>query len=335
MRIVAAVTVPSTEWIRHLPKAEIHVHLEGCLAFDGMPAASEFADLSAFLEYLDRACALVDTAEAAERVAYDAAARIGAAGTRYADVIFNPSHWPAWHDRLDAFVAALDRGFAAAEADGFPPVSLCVSIGRHQSAAEACELATWAAGARGARLVGLSIDGNEAASGRTGPRFAEAFAIAADRGLRRAVHAGESSGPEGVRDAIEQLRAERIDHGVRAVEDPALVADLAARGITLAVCPTSNLTFGLATAMATHPIEALRRAGVAVCVNTDDPVLFATDLVSEYTRCAQAFAWDRAVVAALARTSITGSFAPAELVQRLLAELDAYLGATAPAETQP
>ncbi|WP_407926628.1 adenosine deaminase family protein, partial [Caenimonas soli] len=116
--------------------------------------------------------------------------------------------------------------------------------------------------------MALSIDGNEAAAGRTGPRFAEAFRRAGGAGLRRTVHAGESSGPEGVRDAIELLGADRIDHGVRAIEDPGLVELLVDRQIPLGICPTSNLTLGVYPSIEDHPIDRLRRAGVAVSINT-------------------------------------------------------------------
>ncbi len=108
------------------------------------------------------------------------------------------------------------------------------------------------------RVVALSIDGNEAAAGRTGPRFAEAFRKAGSAGLKRTVHAGESSGPEGVRDAIELLGADRIDHGVRAIEDESVVALLAARGIPLGVCPTSNLVLKVYPSMEDHSINRLK-----------------------------------------------------------------------------
>src|SRR5206468_8321790 len=117
----------------------------------------------------------------------------------------------------------------------------------------------------------------------------DAFRRAAEGGLRRTAHAGESSGPEGVRDAVEILGAERIDHGVRAVDDGALVRELAARGVPLDICPGSNVTLGLYPDLESHPIEALRRAGVPVSVNTDDPALLRTDLVDEYARAARVF----------------------------------------------
>jgi len=167
----------------------------------------------------------------------------------------------------------------------------------------------------------LSIDGNEAAAGRTGPRFAEAFRRAGAAGLRRTVHAGESSGPEGVRDAIELLGADRIDHGVRAIEDPELVALLADRRIPLGVCPTSNLKLGVYDAIEAHPVDWLRRAGVAVSLNTDDPVLLGASLEGEYALCSQAFGWSDDDLRALARHSIDASFADADVKAGLLEAL--------------
>ena len=167
------------------------------------------------------------------------------------------------------------------------------------------------------RVVALSIDGNEAAAGRTGPRFAEAFRRAGAAGLKRTVHAGESSGPEGVRDAIELLGADRIDHGVRAIEDPSVVALLVDRRIALGVCPTSNLKLGVAPSIDQHPIERLRHAGVAVSVNTDDPALLDTSLVHEYALCRDTFEWSDDDLWSVARTSIDASFANDDVKTRL------------------
>ena len=167
------------------------------------------------------------------------------------------------------------------------------------------------------RVVALSIDGNEAAAGRTGPRFAEAFRRAGAAGLKRTVHAGESSGPEGVRDAIELLGADRIDHGVRAIEDPSVVALLVDKRIALGVCPTSNLKLGVVPAIEQHPIERLRHAGVAVSVNTDDPALLDTSLEQEYALCRDTFEWSDDDVWSVARTSIDASFANDDVKTRL------------------
>jgi adenosine deaminase len=328
------------QYIRRLPKAEVHVHLEGCfepadlerLARESgetlpRPADQLFdvtgLDLTAFLEVLDWSCGLVRTSEQLARAAYNVAAREASAGVGYADVIVNPTHWSAWRERLDAFVDALDAGFVQAEADGLPRVGLCISLLRQQTSSEALELVGWLIERRHPRVVALSIDGNEAAAGRTGPRFAEAFHRAAQAGLHRTVHAGESSGPEGVRDALELLHAERIDHGVRAIEDPDLVAELIDRRIPLNVCPGSNVQLGRYPDRASHPLDALRLAGVPVTINTDDPALMHHSLVSEYAASAQTYGWDHAVLRQLARTSIEASFCDADLRRRLFGALDA------------
>jgi adenosine deaminase len=319
-----------------LPKAEVHVHLEGSLAIDEVVALANaskvplprsrdkllsFSGLTEFLHFLDWMCGLYKTADQVADAAYSFARRMGRSGALYADMIVNPTHWPRWRRDLTGFIAALDRGLSAAEHDGLPPIGLCISLLRQQTADEAIELVEALAVIRNPRVVALSIDGNEKLAGRTGPRFADAFRRAGALGLKRTVHAGESSGPEGVRDAIVYLGADRIDHGVRAIEDQDLVHLLADRQIPLGVCPTSNVTLGLYKSMEDHPIERLRRAGVPVSVNTDDPVLLEVDLPTEYERCATAFGWDRETCRSIAATSISASFATADAKARLAAKL--------------
>jgi adenosine deaminase len=260
----------------------------------------------------------------AAELGYGYSQRLAADGAGYADLIVNPTHWPAWHGRLPAMIDASDAGLAAAEQDGLPLVSLCISLLRTQSSDAAAELVDTLVALRHARVVALSIDGNEAAAGRTGPRFAEAFRRAGAAGLRRTVHAGESSGPEGVRDAIELLGADRIDHGMRAIEDPALVALLAERQIPLGICPTSNLKLGVYRGIEHHPIDRLRRAGVPVSINTDDPVLLGASLVGEYALCSEAFGWSDGALRSLARNSIDASFASADIKARLTRALSGW-----------
>ncbi len=318
--------------LQTLPKAEVHLHLEGCFEAAtiaewartegvGLPRPQEelfrFSGLADFLGFLDLACGLASTPQRLEALSYGLSQRLAASGVGYADVIFNPTHWHAWQGRLGAMLEAMDAGFTAAEQDGLPPVGLCVSLLRTQTAEQAMELVDTLRALRHPRVVALSVDGNEATAGRTGPRFAEAFRRAAHDGLRRTVHAGESSGPEGVWDAVNLLGADRIDHGVRAIEDPALVALLAERQIPLGICPTSNLVLGVYPSIQAHPVERLRQAGVPVSVNTDDPALLGASLVGEYALCRRAFGWSDGTTRAVAHTSITASFAPADVKARL------------------
>ncbi len=333
------VPAPLLERLKTLPKAEVHIHLEGCLepslleqlavrAGTQLPRPRErlleFSGLTDFLRFLDWACGLVRTRDQLADIAYAFCERMAASGIGYADVIVNPTHWGDWQSRLGEFVAGLDAGFRAAETDGLPNAGLCISLLRDQSAAAAAQLVEELGAMRHPRVVALSVDGNEALAGRTGPRFADAFRRAGEQGLRRTVHAGESSGPEGVRDALDFLCADRIDHGVRAIEDPKLVDRLAAEQIPLDVCPASNLSLGLYATIADHPIDRLRRAGVPVSVNTDDPALLRTTLTREYARCVAAFNWDDATLRAVARTSIESSFAAPEIKRRLEAALSRW-----------
>jgi adenosine deaminase len=322
--------------LKLLPKAEVHLHLEGCFEAStiaqwaktegvALPRPQEdlfkFSGLADFLGFLDLACGLACNTERLVELSYGLSQRLADNGTGYADVIFNPTHWYAWHGRLGAMLDAMDAGFQEAEQDGLPSVGLCVSLLRTQSADEAIELVDTLRAIRHPRVVALSVDGNEATSGRTGPRFADAFRRAGNDGLRRTVHAGESSGPEGVWDAVNLLGADRIDHGVRAVEDVALVNMLADRQIPLGICPTSNLVLGVYPSIQEHPIEKLRAADIRVSVNTDDPALLGASLVGEYALCRHAFGWTDEVTKSVARTSIEASFANAEVKSQLLKAL--------------
>lgn len=324
------------DWIRQLPKAEVHVHLEGGFDLPTIAALAEaagealpreldrlleFENLDQFLGLLDWACGLVRTAEQLEQVAYAFAAWEAASGISYADVTVNPTHWGKWRDRLEEFVTALDRGFSRAEADGLTRCGLCVSLLRQQSRTEAEAVVDQLVDLGCGPVVALSIDGNEAKTGRTAEHFASAFARAGVAGLRRTVHAGESSGPGGVWDAIDVLGADRIDHGVRAIEDLELVASLAERGVPLGVCPTSNVTLGLYRSYEEHPIERLRRAGVPVSVNTDDPKLLSTSIETEYRAVGTAHGWGETEYLTVAETSLRAAFCSdalrAELLDRL------------------
>jgi adenosine deaminase len=322
--------------LKSLPKAEVHLHLEGCFEaatiaqwakMEGqtLPRPQEdlfkFSGLADFLGFLDLACGLASTPQRLVELSYGLSQRLADNGTGYADVIFNPTHWHAWHGKLGAMLDAMDAGFTAAEQDGLPRVGLCVSLLRTQSADAAIELVDTLRDMRHPRVVALSVDGNEATAGRTGPRFADAFKRAGAHGLRRTVHAGESSGPEGVWDAINLLGADRIDHGVRAIEDAALVEVLAERQIPLGICPTSNLVLRVYPSIQEHPIEKLRAAGVRVSVNTDDPALLGASLIGEYALCRQTFGWTDEVTRSVARTSIEASFADADTKTQLLESL--------------
>jgi len=344
--------------IRLLPKAEVHVHLEGTFALVDLlrlakendvllpgPAATIFdvsthdafampevttggtgrgvggAGLTGFLRFLDWQCGLVRTPEQAARIAYAFAARQTASGIRYSDVIVNPTHWSAWRGREIALMEALAAGFDEAEQDGLCATGIAYSLLRTQTAVEAEDVVRDLVQHRPRRVVALSVDGDEKTSGRTGEKFRAAFRAAEAAGLHRTVHAGESSGPEGVWDALDHLHAERIDHGVRSIEDEVLVRRLADEGIPLDLCPRSNITLGVYPDWASHPLPRLVEAGVRVTINTDDPAPLACTLDEDWAVAATVFGYDLTDLAGFAAESIRASFADDDLKRDLLAEL--------------
>lgn len=244
-------------------------------------------DLSDFLAFLDKICSYVGTeaelAEVAERFSRESRQE----NILYAEAILNPTHWPQF--TVPQIIAAVTAGFDRGQAAGGTDCRFTLSLSRPQSAGEAMNLVAEMIRCRTPRLVGLSIDGNEALSGRTGERFAPAFAAAAAAGFGRTVHAGESSGPQGVRDALDMLGADRLDHGVRGAEDPALLVRLVEERVPLNVCLTSNLTL-LYRNPAEHPLGRLLDAGAVVTLSRDDPMFLGGLTLTEELRRAAEFA---------------------------------------------
>jgi adenosine deaminase len=176
----------------------------------------------------------------------------------------------------------------------------------------------WAVEGRNSGVVALGLTGREALYGND--PFRSHFRDAKAEGLHRVAHAGEHAGPESVRSALAVCEAERIGHGVRAIEDAALVAELATNRLPIEVCPTSNVCLGVAPSIAEHPFDRLRRAGVAVSVNSDDPPMFGTTLTDEYLRLRDAFGYEATDLAALALAGLEHSFASAAEKERLRGE---------------
>lgn len=333
-------TIPSTTFAV-LPKVELHVHLEGTIEPERIVSLAEAAgaalprpidriyeasDLSEFLAFLDWIGSLVTEPQTAAALAYEYASRAHVDGIRYAEVIVNPTHWGGLP--LVELLAGMAVGFDQAQAEGMTDCRILPSILRQQDAESAEALARFIADRRPDRVVGISIDGNEAVAGRTAPRFARAYAIVGEAGLGRTAHAGESSGPDGVRDALDLLAVDRIDHGIRAIEDDSVVARLVDEGTVLNVCVTSNCR-RMYPDVHHHPILPLLEAGVRCSLNTDDPAPMACSLTSEFDLVGGAGGWDLPTAAAITRTAIDAAFCEAVTKRTLEAELDAFLaGAT-------
>lgn len=321
------------EWIRGLPKVEMHTHLESIggeftqeladKAGVPVPSLTEPRGLDPLLRYLDELGALVRTEEDAMGMAYRLAARATESGACYIEVIFNQTHWRLnWGERLDRFILAMDEGFSNAEKDGYAKARLSVSLLRTQSADEAMSLVKFLAEKQLPRVIALSVDGNETAAGFTGEKFAPAFKLAAEAGLRRTIHTGESGGPEHMWDSLKYLEVERIDHGFRAIEDAELVVHLADKGIPLNICPSQNLAMGWMEILSEHPMDDLRKAGVKITLNTDSSWSFR--LAEEYQVAATTFGWGKEILRELAANSIEASFAPEEEKQVMRDRLQAY-----------
>jgi len=316
-----------------VPKAELHVHLEGTApphlvrriaernglrVPDGVFAtADRFAwrDFLDFLQTYDMAASVIRTSEDYADITFEYLASCAADGAVYVELIASPDHAAlvglSDEDHLAGIASGIDR---AREAHGIEARILLTCI-RNFGVEQALRIARYAASRPHPYVVGFQMAGDEAGY-PPGP-FAEAYAIAADAGLGCSVHAGEWAGAESVRAAI-GLPVTRIGHGVRAIEDPALVAEIAERGLVLECCPTSNVVLGVFDSFETHPLPALREAGVRVTLASDDPPYFGASVGGEYAVAAERFGLSDAELVGLTRTAIEASFAEPPLRAALL-----------------
>ena len=312
-----------TDFLRRMPKVELHVHLESTMPGEllarfaarqgrSLPRPAErlydcsAEDLSDFLAFLDGICSYVGTPEELTEAAEHAALAAGEENILYSELILNPTHWPQF--TVPELIAAVTEGFDRGQAAGGADCRFTLSLSRTQTAEEAAALVEAMTAYRTPRLAGLSIDGNEALAGRTGERFRPAFLAAKAAGFGCTVHAGESSGPEGVRDALDLLEADRLDHGVRAAEDPELVARLVRDQVPLNICLTSNLTL-LYRRPEEHPLRQLLDAGAAVTLSRDDPTfLGGLTLTEELRRAAEFARMSRAALLRCQETAVDAAF---------------------------
>jgi adenosine deaminase len=287
------------DFLREMPKVELHVHLQGSIRpstlltlaerngvdlpaqdLAGLREFYRFADFDHFIKVYLTICKCPRTVADFSLIAYEFGADMARQHIRYAEVTFTPHiHVAALNLPFDDILAGLNDGRARAQADFGVEFQWVLDIvrdaidSRHQ-------VAEWAIGAMDRGVVGLGLGGTE--PGYPSELFEDAFAMAREAGLHSVPHAGEVVGPESVWGAIRTLGAERIGHGVRSVEDPALVDHLREHQIPLEVCPTSNLCLGVYPSYREHPIRWLWEQGVYVTLNSDDPPMFNTDLVREY-----------------------------------------------------
>jgi aminodeoxyfutalosine deaminase len=280
------------------PKIELHVHLEGSIrprtllkiarrngeslpadTVEGLEKVYEFTDFAHFIDVWILTTNCLRTQDDFRQVVVDYAAEAAGFGAVYVEGIFSPGERAQRGLRWDDIFSGYADGAAEAEELHGVTVRLTPDLYRGLDPAVAQEAARVAVRYRDRGVVGLGLGGMEA--GHSAEPYRRAFEIARDGGLAIVPHAGEGAGPNSVREIL-SLQPDRIRHGIRAVEDPALLAEIVDRGLVLDVCPTSNLRTRVVSSLDAHPLPALRAAGARCTINTDDPAMFGTDLGREY-----------------------------------------------------
>jgi aminodeoxyfutalosine deaminase len=280
------------------PKIELHVHLEGTVrpatlleiarrndqplpadTVEGIQALYEFTDLAHFVQVWLLTTNCLRTADDFRQVVVDYAAEVASFRAVYVEAIFSPCERVTRGVGWDEVYVGYTDGIAEAFETHGVVVRLTPDLYREVDPELAEECARVSVRYRDRGIVGLGLGGREV--GYPAAPYRRAFEIARDGGLGVVPHAGEAGGPESIREVLSMTPA-RIRHGIRAVEDADLLAEIVDRGIVLDVCPTSNVRLGVVPSLAAHPLPALRAAGVACTINTDDPAMFGTNLGREH-----------------------------------------------------
>ncbi|MEV0394961.1 adenosine deaminase [Polymorphospora rubra] len=332
-------------FIAGLPKAELHVHHvgsasprivaelaarhEGRTPVPADPAALAeyfvFRDFAHFIEIYLNVVDLIRDPEDVRILTYEVARELARQQVRYAELTITPYSHVRRGIPAPAFCEAIEDARKHAEAELGIVLRWCFDIPGEAGLPAAEETLRIALEERPDGLISFGLGGPEIGVPR--PQFKPYFDQARAAGLRSVPHAGETTGPETIWDALRDLGAERIGHGISAAADPALLAHLAEHRIPLEVCPTSNLRTRAVASLDEHPLRALVDAGVPVSINSDDPPMFGTTLDDEYAVAARLLGYGPGGVAGLARSAVTASFLPAPEQARLIAEIDAYAAA--------
>ena len=327
-----------SEFVRRLPKAELHLHIEGtlepelllelgrrngvalpCSSADECRAQYRFSDLQNFLDIYYEGVQVLVT----EQDFYDLTAayvrRVAGEGARHVEVFFDPqSHVPRGVP-FDDIVGGITRALRDGEAELGVSWRLIMCFLRDRPAAEAMEMLELALPHKDV-IVGVGLDSAEL--DHPPDEFAAVYEKARAAGMIAVAHAGEEGPPDYIADALDVLKVRRIDHGVAAIEDPALQRRLADLRVPLTMCPLSNLELQVTPDLSRHPLKKLLDAGLVVTVNSDDPAYFDGYLLDNYLAVQRALGLSYADLAQLARNSITASLLPEERKAELIAEID-------------
>ena len=326
--------------IAGLPKAELHLHIEGSLepelmfelarrngvaipydTVEAVRAAYDFSNLQDFLDIYYAGAAVLLTRQDFEDLAFAYFQRAAADNVRHAEIFFDPQ---THTDRgvpfgvvVEGLIAAMDR----ARAELHVSSGLILSFLRHLTEDEAFATLEMAKPYLH-HFIGAGLDSSE--MGHPPSKFQRVFAAARDLGLKLCAHAGEEGPPAYVHEALDLLKIDRMDHGNRSMEDEALVERLVAEQMTLTVCPLSNLKLCVVDDLKHHPVPEMLRRGLHVTLNSDDPAYFGGYVNENYRQLAEAVGLTREQIVQVARNSFEGSFLPDDVKAGYLAELDAY-----------
>ncbi|MFI6645593.1 adenosine deaminase [Streptomyces sp. NPDC050504] len=334
-------TLDPHPFIAGLPKAELHVHHVGSASprivaelaarhpDSKVPtdpeALADFFTFTDFAHFIDVYLSVVDlirTPQDVRLLTFEVARDMARQNIRYAELTITP--YSSTRRGIDetAFMEAIEDARKAAEAELGVVLRWCFDIPGEAGLVSAEETVRLALAHRPEGLVSFGLGGPEIGVPR--PQFKPYFDRAIEAGLHSVPHAGETTGPETIWDALRELRAERIGHGTSAPTDPELLAHLAEHRIPLEVCPTSNIATRAVERIEDHPIKAMVAAGCLVTINSDDPPMFGTDLNNEYAVAARLLDLDERGIAALAKNAVEASFLDEAGKAKLAAEIDAY-----------
>lgn len=330
-------------FITALPKAELHLHIEGSLEPELMFALAErnqvaipyasaeevraayaFSNLQDFLDIYYAGAAVLQTRQDFHDLAAAYFTRAAADGVIHAEIMFDPQTHTERGIAFGEVIEGLLSAMAEAQAQHGMTSRLILCFLRHLSEEAAfatlAEAEPWLD-----KITAVGLDSSEL--GHPPAKFARVFAAARAKGLKITAHAGEEGPPAYVYEALDVVATDRIDHGNRAMEDPVLMERLRDLAMTLTVCPLSNLKLCVVNDLADHPIDRMLRAGLKATLNSDDPAYFGGYVADNYRAVAAARGLTREDLVTLARNSFEGAFLPSEQIAAHLAKLDAFLTA--------
>lgn len=325
------------DFIAALPKAELHLHIEGTLepelafqladknqvslpfaSVDEMRAAYDFQDLQSFLDLYYASISVVCTEEDFHDLTLAYLKKAASQNVRHSEIFFDPQSHTARNIPMETVLNGITSALEQGEKELGVSSRLILCFLRHLSAESAWETLQQALPFR-EQFIGVGLDSSEV--GHPPSKFVKVFEEARRNGLHIVCHAGEEGPPEYITEALDLLHAERIDHGVRCMEDPTLVERLAAEQIPLTVCPLSNVRLCVYPDMSQHPLKRMLEAGLRVTVNSDDPPYFGGYVNENFTAVQQALDLSRQELIQLARNSFTSAFLSDAEQQKLLSEL--------------